>query len=147
MKVARDIMTTEVTTIDITATFEEVLNLMKSKKVGNIPVMDNEKLIGIITRDSMLEHNEKAPNPPALFFWDIMVSFAGTQSFKKKLDHVFSYKLEDFYSEHYLLVDEEATVDDIVTEMLEKKYSCALVGSEDSLVGIITKSDLIEKSF
>jgi len=147
MKKAKDIMTSEVNTIDVTATFEEVLNLMKSKKIGNIPVMDNEKLIGIITRDAMLEHNEKAPNPPAIFFWDIMVSFAGSANFQKKLDHVFSYKLEDFYSEHYLLVDEEESVEAIVTEMLEKRYSCALVGTEDRLVGIITKSDLIEKSF
>ncbi|MCX5774258.1 MAG: CBS domain-containing protein [Fusobacteria bacterium] len=147
MKVAKDIMSSGVVTIDVTATFEEVLTLMKTRKIGNIPVMDNEILIGIITRDSMLEHNETAPNPPAIFFWDIMVSFAGTQNFKKKLDHVFSYKLEDFYSEHYLLVDENASVEKIVTEMLENKYSCALVGSEDLLIGIITKSDLIEKSF
>lgn len=46
---ARHIMTSPVTTISETATIEEAATLMAKKKVKRLPVMSNEKIVGIVT--------------------------------------------------------------------------------------------------
>ncbi|MEM3623309.1 MAG: CBS domain-containing protein [Candidatus Bathyarchaeia archaeon] len=46
---ARHIMTSPVTTISETATIEEAAKLMAKKKVKRLPVMSNEKIVGIVT--------------------------------------------------------------------------------------------------
>jgi CBS domain-containing protein len=46
---ARQIMTSPLTTIDETATVEEAANLMIQKKVKTLPVMDGDKLVGVLT--------------------------------------------------------------------------------------------------
>jgi CBS domain-containing protein len=46
---ARHIMTSPVTTISETATIEEAAKLMAKKRVKRLPVMSNEKIVGIVT--------------------------------------------------------------------------------------------------
>jgi len=46
---ARQIMTSPVTTINENATIEEAARLMARKKIKKLPVMNNDKLVGIIT--------------------------------------------------------------------------------------------------
>jgi CBS domain-containing protein len=46
---ARQIMTSPLVTIDENATVEEAANLMVQKKVKTLPVMDDDKLVGILT--------------------------------------------------------------------------------------------------
>jgi CBS domain-containing protein len=46
---AKDIMTKEVITISPTSTIEDAASLMLEKKIKKLPVLDGEKLVGIIT--------------------------------------------------------------------------------------------------
>ena len=46
---ARQIMSSPLVTIDESATVEEAARLMAQKKVKNLPVMDGEKLAGVLT--------------------------------------------------------------------------------------------------
>ena len=46
---ARQVMTSPVVTIDEAATVDEAAHLMTKKKVKKLPVMDKEKLVGIVT--------------------------------------------------------------------------------------------------
>ncbi len=46
---AREVMSTPLTTIDESATIEEAVRLMAQKKIKKLPVMNNEKLAGIMT--------------------------------------------------------------------------------------------------
>jgi CBS domain-containing protein len=46
---AKQIMTSPLVTINETATIEEAARLMGKKKIKTLPVMDNDKLAGIVT--------------------------------------------------------------------------------------------------
>jgi CBS domain-containing protein len=46
---ARHVMTSPVTTINENASIEEAAKLMAKKKIKKVPVMNNEKLVGILT--------------------------------------------------------------------------------------------------
>jgi CBS domain-containing protein len=46
---ARQIMTSPLVTVDVSATVEEAANLMVQKKVKTLPVMEGDKLAGVLT--------------------------------------------------------------------------------------------------
>jgi len=46
---ARQVMTSPVVTIDETATVDEAAHLMTKRRVKKLPVMDKQKLVGIVT--------------------------------------------------------------------------------------------------
>ena len=54
MKKIADIMNKNLATVDADDSFEEALKLMKEKGIGRVPVLENGKLIGVITRNDIL---------------------------------------------------------------------------------------------
>jgi predicted transcriptional regulator len=52
--IIRDIMTSPLISVDLTAHVSEVIDLMLKKNFSSVPVMDNGKLFGIITRRSLV---------------------------------------------------------------------------------------------
>lgn len=45
----RDIMTTDVTTVELDTTLEEIATIMRHEDVGAVPVVDDDELVGIVT--------------------------------------------------------------------------------------------------
>ena len=74
MKKIADIMNKNLATVDADDSFEEALKLMKEKGIGRVPVLENGKLIGVITRNDILVKTEKAPLPPVLAIWDLLIT-------------------------------------------------------------------------
>ncbi|SMP44992.1 CBS domain-containing protein [Anoxynatronum buryatiense] len=61
-----DIMTRDVVIVDVDETVEEIATIMTRKQVNRVPVTENEKLVGIVTRRDIirayasdLEHEKK----------------------------------------------------------------------------------------
>lgn len=55
------VMTTDVVTLGPNDTAREAANLMRSRKVDCIPVIDDHKLVGIVTASDLLELVSKTP--------------------------------------------------------------------------------------
>lgn len=54
------IMSDQVVTLDIQASRQDALNLMRSRRIRRIPLVENEKLVGIVTLDDLIL-DEAAP--------------------------------------------------------------------------------------
>ncbi|HSQ94168.1 MAG TPA: CBS domain-containing protein [Methanoregula sp.] len=50
----KDIMSSPLVSVEKTATVAEVVNMMMKKNISSVPVMDNGKLAGIVTRTSLV---------------------------------------------------------------------------------------------
>lgn len=60
----RELMTTDVRTISPNATIKDAANIMNTVDVGSVPVVDNNKLVGIVTdRDIVLRSVAKGQGP------------------------------------------------------------------------------------
>ena len=88
MKKIVDIMNKNLVTVEAGTSFEEVLKLMKEKRIGRIPVMENGKLIGVVTRNDILVKQEKAPLPPVLAVWDLLITLPENKEFKEKYNKI-----------------------------------------------------------
>lgn len=143
MKKVKDVVNRNLITVSPSSSFEEVINIMK-KGVGKVPVLENEKVVGIITRDDILVKEGKFPLPPVIAFWEVMITLPGNKEYQGKLSKFSSYKVEDIMSKVKMYSSLEDDLEDVVTEMLNKKISYTLVLENEKLVGIVTKSDLIK---
>lgn len=143
MKKVKDVVNRNLVTVSPSSSFEEVINIMK-KGVGKVPVLENEKVVGIITRDDILVKEGKFPLPPVIAFWEVMITLPGNKEYQEKLNKFSSYKVEDIMSKVKMYSSLEDNLEDVVTEMLNKKISYTLVLENEKLVGIVTKSDLIK---
>lgn len=52
--IARDIMSAEVISVDVGASVEEVMQLLDTKQIVRVPVTEEGKLVGVISRPDVL---------------------------------------------------------------------------------------------
>lgn len=147
MKKIKDVINREVITISPEETLDKIIALMKKKGIGRLPVVENGRILGVVTRDDILIREEKAPLPPVIAFWDLLITLPGNKNFQEKLKKISSYKARELMSENYLVSGEDDDLEEVVTKMLEEGYPYTLVVERDELKGIITKSDLIYNCF
>ena len=66
---------------------KEIIDIMKKHGVGKLPVIENDKIIGVVTRDDLLIKGEKAPVPPILAINDLTLAFTNNKEFKEKMKY------------------------------------------------------------
>ncbi len=128
MKV-KDRMSPNVVTIFLDASISDAFRLMKEKNIRRLPVMEKERLIGIITLSDL---NRAAPSQAtSLSIFELNYLLA-----KTKVKDVFSHeqKLHTVGPEDYIEVAAKL--------MLAHQVSGLPVVEGDRLVGIITETDL-----
>lgn len=147
MKKVRDVINREIQTITRETLVGEIVSIMKEKRLGKLPVLDGDKIVGVVTRDDILVKQGKSPVPPVIAFWEIMIALPNSKGFKEKMKKFISFKAEDIMEKDFYTADIDADLEGIVSEMLDKGYNYALVLENEKLVGIVTKSDLINKCY
>lgn len=119
-KKAKDVMHSPVVTIEAMDTIKNAISLMKKFAISQIPVLRENKLIGSIQESMLL---------------DKLVN-------SKDTDRFFSSSVYNIMEKPFLVVGPEADVNYIVN-VLARENSALLVVENKSIIGIITKIDLL----
>jgi len=143
MKTVYDLMTKDVITIGKNTNLNEIIKIMKEKGVGKLPVVDGDEVVGVVTRDDLLISSEKAPMPPVIALNDLFWALTKNKTFKEKYEKFIAFEAQGFMRKRFLKVYKESSIESVITDILEKDYEFALVFENEKLVGILTKSDLI----
>lgn len=143
MKSLSDVMNKNVITISKETNLLEIIDIMKKHGVGRLPVIENGKILGVVTRDDLLIKGEKAPVPPILAINDLTLAFTNNKEFKEKMKKYVAYDAEGLMRKEYFKVTKEDTIEYVITNILEEFEEFALVVENEKLIGIVTKSDLI----
>ncbi len=126
-QLVRDWMTPNPVTITITATLPDAHKLMETRKIRRLPVMDGDKLVGIITRGDV--RGAQPSDATSLSIWEINYLLS-----RLTVDRVMHRQV--------LTIAPDTTVRDAARQMLESKIAGLPVMEGDRLVGIITESDI-----
>ncbi len=116
---ASDIMK-EPITIDSNASLEEAILKLINTGVGSLIVVENNKLVGIVTKRDII--------------WSIM--YGGKNIVNTKVSEVMTKQL--------ITVKPDTSLHDIVDIMLNNNISHLPVVDNDELIGIISDRDLVE---
>jgi acetoin utilization protein AcuB len=123
----RDWMTITPITIKSSATLPEAYWLMIENKIRRLPVVDNEVLVGIVTLEDL---RQKIPA--------IVISIDPVRA----NDALARLPVRQVMTENPKTISKEAPLIEAARQMLENKISALPVMEGNSLVGIITESDI-----
>lgn len=119
------IMSTDVITVSPTANLAEARTLMHDNRIHHVPVMDGEKLVGLVTLTNVL---------------------AATDSFLRDEDnriHANEVLIRDAMVTDVATVDIRASLRQAALFLEKHKIGCLPVMNVDELVGIITDTDFV----
>ncbi len=123
----RDAMTPNPITVTAETSLPEIDALMREKKIRRVPVLDNGRLVGIIS-----DHDVMATMPsPAttLSRWELTTLLDKLQA-------------RDFMTHPVYVTSPECPLEEIARVLLEKKFGALPVMDGNQLVGIVTESDI-----
>jgi CBS domain-containing protein len=124
----RDWMTSPVITIDVNATLPEACELIRQNKIRRLPVMQDGKLVGIVTRGDL--RGAQPSEATTLSIWE--------------LNYLLSkLKLSQIMTPDAITISEDATLSEAAQVMIDSKVSgLPVLNSAGDLVGMITESDI-----
>ncbi|PIS28802.1 hypothetical protein COT42_07000 [Candidatus Saganbacteria bacterium CG08_land_8_20_14_0_20_45_16] len=140
MKIAKDFMTRDLTSVTEEAPLREVAELLSLHALSGVPVVNKENIvIGFISEKdivtSIFPEKLRLENPD-------MIGFHNLSQLVKKLSLVGQALVKDYMSKEVHTVSEEATLADVAEIMLQKDLQRVPVTRHKRLVGIADRSTI-----
>jgi len=127
-KLAQDLMSRKIFTIGADDKLLHLEEHMEKFRFGHLPVIENDKLVGLITHADLLHASASFLTQKAKEIDEIVHSFPASRIMRREL----------------VKVRPTDTLADVAKLMWEAKVGCVLVTEpDDKLVGIITEGDFI----
>ncbi|MFO0752586.1 MAG: CBS domain-containing protein [Thermodesulfovibrionales bacterium] len=142
---AKDIMTREVITVQLSTTVEELARLLTEHRISGAPVVnDRGDLIGIVTEHDLISRNKRLHIPTIMRLFDAYIMLESPGTIEKEINRMAATAVRDIYTKEVLTVAEDTTVEEIATIMAEKRVYLLPVVEGASLRGIIGKIDVVK---
>ena len=124
----RDFMSTNVVTVDEKTLVGDARKIMEAHKIRRLPVMEKDKLVGLVTKHMLLE---AAPSPAtSLSIHEVHYLLA-------------KMTVKDIMVKNPYTISPDMPVEEALQLGQEKGYGGFLVVEDGRLVGIITESDIV----
>ncbi len=123
----RDWMTPNPITIDPQTTLPEAHKLMKECHIRRLPVVENGKVVGILTQGDIREASPSTHTSLSIFELNYLLA---------------KLTVEKIMTRDPIAIAPTATIREAAQWMLEHKIGSLPVVENDKLVGIITESDI-----
>jgi CBS domain-containing protein len=150
MKV-RDVMTADPVVVFADATVREAAGLLRKHRVGGLPVMDGEKVVGMITESDILKLMKTPgisedlwlPSPLEIIEVPLReaINWAHTQ---KALSHIGDQPVRSVMSSPAITIGEKDDMDAAAALMVEKRIGRLPVIRGRKLVGIVARADIVK---
>ena len=114
-------MTLKVLAIDPTEMLSHAYSIMKKRNVRHLPVVAEDKLLGIITESDVLRY----------------------ANFDTGVCRLPNIMVDEIMSKNVITCSPEATIAEVSLKMVDHRINCVPVIKDDHLVGLITATDLL----
>jgi len=140
----KEIMTKDVITVSKEDSVEKILKLLNEKKISGVPVIENGKVIGIVSKTDLL-YKEKEPHLPAfIYFLDSIIYLENPKNLERDLKKFVAQTAGEIMNQPVLTISESAPVNEALDLMLKKKINrLPVVDENQNLTGIVTRDNLL----
>lgn len=143
--IAKDIMTSEVFTIDADTSIKDIAKLFIEKKISGAPVVvEGNKVVGIVTRKDLIYKDIEPKFPSYIEFLGGVFYVDGVKHYEEKLKKFLANKAEEIMTKEVITISENTDVSEICEMMIEKRLSLLPVISEGRLVGVVSRGNILE---
>jgi len=142
--IARDIMTPDPVTVHPGLSVQDAARIMVERRFGALPVMEGDRLVGIVTEGDLIMQDVRVEFPTYLHLLDGFIMYPGaTARFEAELKKAVGATVGDVMTDKPVTVQVTSLVTDIATLMVEQDVSRVPVLDGSHLVGIVSKSDIV----
>lgn len=141
---AKDIMTRKLITLTPETSVITAAKVLAEHKIGGAPVVNAEgQVVGVVSESDLIIQDVRLHFPHFINLLDSYIFLGSLKNFEALLKKAVAAQVKDLMSTNIVYVDPEASIEDVATLLTEKKISRVLVMSENRLLGIITKGDIV----
>ncbi len=141
---AKDIMQKDVITVSPDTSVEDLGRLFIEKNISGAPVIDESgDLYGIVTENDLISQNTQFHIPTILRIFDAIIPLISSSRMEKEIKKMTASTVGEICSREVFTIDEEKTLEDIATIMTDKGIHLMPVVTDNKLVGIVGKKDII----
>lgn len=149
MKV-KDVMTPDPVTVRVDSPVREAAGLLRKYHIGGLPVMNGDRVAGIVTETdilSLLDVGDLSDDlwlPSPLEVIEVPVrEFINWEKTKRALADIGNMEVRRVMSSPVIAIDEEADITDAAAQMLQEGIARLPVLRDGRLVGIVTRADIV----
>lgn len=139
-------MTKVVISTSPNASIEEVAKLLIKNRIHGVPVIENNKLIGMLTETDFFTKGAMVVYLPEYINFLKNNSMLGKISSeeREKIDVLLNTKVRDVMTVPCVAINENSDISEFIKLIREERLkSIPVVDAKDDLVGIITMADVI----
>ncbi len=146
----REVMTKNPVTVQADAPVRDAAALLREHKIGGLPVMEGETLVGMITESDILRLLETGkisddlwlPSPLEVIEVPIR-EIINWEKTKHALTSIGNIQVRKVMSHPAITISEEEDIEDAASVMLSKKIARLPVVRGRALVGIVARADIV----
>jgi len=140
---ASDIMTSSIITVSSETLVSDAAQMMLNHNVSCLPVVDNnESVIGILTHTDFGLNHKLIGSSGKIFM--VLGTYATPDNFEKVTEDLLSQKVGDVMSKNPITIDDNKSIADVISSMINNKVNRLPVLKKGKLIGIISRHDLLK---
>ena len=124
----KDLMTKDIKTVSPTERLVHARRVSLDSKVGRLPVMDDDELVGMITSKDLMR---------------AFIDFRKNVPEKYQKSQIKEVLIEDIMSTNLTVVSKDTCISEVAKIMMDTGYNGLPVVEDDKLVGIVTQTDIL----
>ena len=145
MITAKDIMTTDVVTVDPKTTVKEAANIMSEKGISGLPVVQNGELVGIVTENDLIIKDKKLHFPEYINVIGGIIYLESYKKFREEFKKFTAVNVEELMTKDVITVSPDDSIEDIATIMHQENVNrLPVVDNSGQLIGIVTRANIVK---
>jgi CBS domain-containing protein len=141
-----DVMERDPVTIDPRADLETLLRTLREHELPGLPVVDGDRLVGIVTEsDLILRDEDSSVHLPHYFeLFGGVVFLQPLQHLEDQLRKVFANRVSDLMTRDVDTISADASVHEAARAISRSGHNRLPVVDDGRLVGVVTRVDALE---
>lgn len=142
----KEIMTKDVVSVHLDAKITDVAKILHEKNIHGVPVVEDQKLVGIITETDFFTKNESEIYLPSYIeFLKSVDTESENGGRAEQFQQLLEAKAEDIMTQQCITLHPDSEVSAMFQLVKEAGlHSVPVVLEDDTLVGIVTVADIIK---
>jgi predicted transcriptional regulator len=143
----RDVMTTKVVTLRPDQSFEEAADLLAAKGIGAAPVVDGDRVVGLLRDEDLIVSEANLHAPTWFNFLGAEFPLPGqAKRFEGELRRMVASTVQDLMATEFESCTADDTLGDVAAKMHDRDVThMPVVDADHHLVGIIARGDLVRR--
>lgn len=138
-----DVMETDWPTLGPESTVEEAIKLFAEERVSGAPVVEDGRLVGIITEGDLIFQDADVRAPGFLDILGGIVPLGDTDEYRREALKSAGVTVGEVMTDDPVTVTPEATLAETATIMADRRKKILPVVEGGRLVGVITRMDIL----